>query len=286
MIRRLCLVGLGVLGGSIAKAVRAEGLARDIVAVGRDPARLGVALAEGVVDRVTTALAEGLAGADVAVLCTPVTTLLGSLPAVFAAAGEGVILTDVGSTKARIVAEAERLAERQPRTFIGGHPMAGSERNGYGASRADLFRGALVVVTPTDRSPAEAVKRVGEFWEALGARVMHLDPDTHDRAVGAVSHMPHLVADAVVAAVAAMDPSFLDVAGAGFRDSTRIAASNPTVWREIFQDNRAAVTAAVGAFRVALDRLEALLSTGDERAIETELDRIRGIRQALGGAGR
>ena len=212
MIHRLTIVGLGLLGGSVAKAARAESLAREIVAVGRRVASLEPALADGTVDRITTDIAEGVAGADLVVLATPVATLAAQLPAVWRAAAEGALVTDVGSTKAHIVRTAEALAAQRPLAFIGGHPMAGSNRAGYAIARADLFRGALVILTPTERTSVDALKRVILFWEAVGGRVMSLDPATHDRAVAAVSHLPHLVADALVAAVDRMDPQFFDVA--------------------------------------------------------------------------
>ena len=283
MIRRLTLVGLGLLGGSIAKAARAHALAGEIVAVGRNPARLAEALASGAVDRVTTDIAAGAAGADLCVLCTPVATLAELLPEVWRAAPDDCVITDVGSTKASIVAAADRLAGERALAFVGSHPMAGSEQSGFQAARPDLFRGALVIVTPRDGAHAEPTKRVTELWEALGARVIAMEPRTHDRAVAAVSHMPHLVADALMAAVLRMDPRFVDVAGPGFRDTTRIAASSPAVWREIFQDNRAALGEAVGAFRAALDELERLVTSGSDAAIEAELHRIRRAREALGG---
>ncbi len=286
MIRRLTLVGLGLLGGSIAKAARGLSLAREIVAVGRRLERLRPAIADGVVDQATADLATGVAGAEVCVLCTPVATLGALLPAVWREAPASCIVTDVGSTKGSIVALAERLAGSRPLDFVGSHPMAGSEQSGYAAARADLFRGALVIVTPPERARAEPTKRVSELWEALGGRVVTMDPRTHDRAVAAVSHMPHLVADALMAAVARMDPRFLEVAGPGFRDTTRIAASSPQVWREIFQDNRAALREAVGAFRLALDELERLVTSEADQAIEAELEQIRCARLALGGGSR
>jgi prephenate dehydrogenase len=282
VIRRLTIVGLGLLGGSIAQAARASAVAGEIVAVGRDAERLRGALAEGAIDGVTTDLAEGLRGADLCVLCTPVATLRALLPAVWRAVPDGCVVTDVGSTKAAIVAAAHALDRTRAVPFVGSHPMAGSEQSGYAAARPDLFRGALVIVTPTERSDRTPTKRVAEFWEALGGRVMEMDPETHDRAVAAVSHMPHLVADALVAAVLRADPRFFDVAGAGFRDTTRIAASSPQVWREIFEDNRAALVETLGVFRRALDELETLVTTGEAGAVEAELDRIRRAREALG----
>jgi prephenate dehydrogenase len=281
VIRRLSLVGLGLLGGSVAKAARGLRLADEIVAVGRDRERLEPALRDGMVDRVTTDLADGVGGADFCLLATPVATLAALLPAVWTALPADAVLTDVGSTKAAIVRAAERLGEERPLAFVGSHPMAGSEQAGYRVSRPDLFRGATVILTPTERTESHAVKRVGAFWEALGGRLVTLDPLTHDRATAAISHLPHLVADALVDAVVRMDPRFFEVAGRGFKDTTRIAASDPRVWREIFQENRAGLTEALGAFRAALDHLEGLLAAGDVPAIEGALDRIRRVREEV-----
>jgi prephenate dehydrogenase len=281
VIRRLSLVGLGLLGGSVAKAARGLRLADEIVAVGRDRERLEPALRDGMVDRVTTDLADGVSGADFCLLATPVATLAALLPAVWAALPADAVLTDVGSTKAAIVRAAERLGETRPLAFVGSHPMAGSEQAGYPVSRPDLFRGATVILTPTERTDSHAVKRVGAFWEALGGRLLTLDPLTHDRATAAISHLPHLVADALVDAVVRMDPRFFEVAGRGFKDTTRIAASDARVWREIFQENRVGLTEALGAFRAALDHLEGLLAAGDVPAIEGALDRIRRVREEV-----
>ena len=282
MIRRLAIVGLGLLGGSVAKAARAESMAREIVGIGRNPASLKPALVEGAVDNVTTDLREGLTGADMVVLATPVATLERQMPAVWEAAPPKALITDVGSTKAAIVRGAESLSARKPLDFVGSHPMAGSNLSGFAVSRADLFRGATVILTPTDRTAPDAVKRVTEFWEAVGGRVVTMDPAAHDRAVAAVSHLPHLVADALVDAVFRMDPQFFEVAARGFKDTTRIAASSPEVWREIFEENREALAEAVASFRAALGDLESVLRSGDRVRIEGELERIRKIRAALG----
>ena len=282
MIRRLGLVGLGLLGGSVAKAARAQGLADEIVAVGRDRARLEPALRDGAIDRASTDIAEGVAGVDFCLLATPVATLSALLPDVWRALPSDAVLTDVGSTKAGIVEAAEALArDGRPVAFVGSHPMAGSEQSGYRVSRPDLFQGATVILTPTERTDSHAVKRVAAFWEALGARLVTLDPVTHDRATAAVSHLPHLVADALVDAVVRMDPRFFEIAGRGFKDTTRIAASDPQMWREIFQENRAGLREALGAFRAALDELERLIDAGDASAIEAALDRIRRVREAV-----
>jgi prephenate dehydrogenase len=281
VIPRLTLVGLGLLGGSVAKAARAEGLAREIVAVGRRRESLEPAWKDGAVDHITTNVAEGVRECDLCILATPVATLASLLRDVWRAAPPNAVLTDVGSTKVAIVRTADALHRERPLAFIGSHPMAGSDRSGYHVSRADLFKGALVILTPTPTSAMPALERVREFWQALGARVTTLDPAAHDRAVAAISHLPHLVADALVETVLRMDPGFLDLAAGGFRDTTRIAASNPTVWREIFQENREALGEALATFRGALDDLDRLVGSKDVPAIEGELDRIKRARERL-----
>jgi prephenate dehydrogenase len=190
-------------------------------------------------------------------------------------------VTDVGSTKRDIVRAAERLAEALPLAFVGSHPMAGSDRSGYDVARGDLFQGACVIVTPTDATDPRAVKRVTEFWGAVGARVSTLDPQTHDRVVAAISHLPHLVAYALVDAVARFEPGALEFAARGFKDTTRIAASDERVWREIFFANREALAGTVAGFRRALAELEAGLAAGDAGGLEVALARIRRDREAL-----
>ena len=282
MIDRLAIVGVGLLGGSLAQAVRARALAGEIVGIGRDLSRMEPALRDGVLDRATTNLAEGVAGADRIVLAAPVLVNEPLLARVWAAAPAGAVVTDVGSTKRRIVAAAERLAAgRSEVHFVGSHPMAGSERAGYAVARADLFQNAIVVLTPTEATDSASAKSIGELWAAVGARVVTLDPESHDRAVAAISHLPHAAAWALVDAVVAFEPDALRIAGRGFKDTTRIAASDPDVWREILVDNREALLASLGAFRRALDDLEALVAAGDGPALTAYLARMKTTRERL-----
>jgi prephenate dehydrogenase len=282
VIERLAIVGVGLLGGSLAKAVRAHALAREVVGIGRDVSRMQPALRDGALDRVTADVADGVAGADRIVLAAPVLANEGLLARVWAAAPAGAVVTDVGSTKRRIVAAAERLAAgRRQVHFVGSHPMAGSERAGYAVARVDLFQGAIVVVTPTDATDSAATKSIAELWAAVGARVVALDPETHDRAVAAISHLPHVAAWALVDAVVRFEPDALRIAARGFKDTTRIAASDPDVWREILVDNREAVQASLAAFRRALDDLESLVVGGDGPALTTYLTRMKTTRERL-----
>ena len=282
MIERLAILGVGLLGGSLAKAVRAHGLAREIVGVGRDAGRLAPAVRDGALDRATTDLAEGVAGADRIVLAAPVLVNEALLESVWRAAPAGAVITDVGSTKRGIVLAAERLAAARPEVhFVGSHPMAGSEKSGYAVARVDLFAGATVVVTPRESTDPAVAKGVAELWAALGARVVVLDPDTHDRAVAAISHLPHVAAWALVDAVARFEPDAFTIAARGFKDTTRIAASDPDVWREILTANRSAVRAALLAYRAALDHLESLIASPDTAALTAYLTHMKSTRERL-----
>ncbi len=281
MIGRLAVVGVGLLGGSVALAARASGVAREIVGVGRDRRRLEGPLAAGLVDRVATDVAAGVDGADCVVLAAPVLANERLLEAVWSSAPAAALVTDVGSTKRGIVAAAERLAAGRPLAFLGSHPMAGSEKSGWQVARADLFRGALVIVTPTDATDPRATKGVTALWEALGARVSALDPDSHDRTVAAISHLPHVAAWALVDALGRFEPGAGAFAARGFKDTTRIAASDPPMWRDILLDNRDAIRASLGAFRASLDELERLLAAGDAAGLEELLARLKATREGL-----
>jgi len=279
VIQRLAIVGVGLLGGSIALAARAHGLAREIVGIGRDRTRLEAPLRAGAVDRVTTDLTAGVRDADVLVLAANVLANERLLADAWPAVAPSAVVTDVGSTKRGIVAVAERLPGAH--RFVGSHPMAGSEKSGYAVARPDLFRGAIVIVTPGDASAPGAVKTVTSFWEALGARVSALEPDTHDRVVAAISHLPHVVAWALVEAVGRFEPAALPFAARGFKDTTRIAAADTAMWTEILLSNRDTIVSSLGAFRGALGELERLIATGDRAGIESLLARLKTERETL-----
>lgn len=281
MIGQLAIVGVGLLGGSVAKAARLGGLARRIVGIGRDAGRLRPALDDGTLDLAVTDLDAGVREADFIVLAAPVLTIEGLLERVWRAAPDGTLVTDVGSTKRNIVRASERLAATRPLGFVGSHPLAGSEQAGYRVARADLFRGATVVVTPTEATELAALKKTTEFWEALGARVSSLDPETHDRTVAAISHLPHLIACALVDGAARVEPSALELAARGFRDTTRIAAGDPDMWTEIFLANRDALSATVEAFREALADLQRVIDAGQVDALRAMLTRIKATREQL-----
>jgi len=278
-LRRLTVVGLGLLGGSVARAARARGVAAEIVAVGRHPDALAPARASSLVDVVTDNLAAGMCEADLVVLAAPVGALPDLIRRAWAHLAPGAVLTDVGSVKAEVLAAAESCPAREDVAFVGGHPMAGSEQSGFRASDPELFDGRLTLLTPTRRTPEWAIARVTAFWEALGSHVRRIDVDAHDRGVAAISHLPHLAAYALVAA---SDVEALALAGRGFTDTTRVAASPEALWADIFRGNRAWLLHSLDRYREVLAGWERLIRKGDWGALEAALGRAREMREKVG----
>jgi len=281
---RLTVAGVGLVGGSLAGAVRAARLAGEVVGFGRGMANLRAAHERGLVDRVTQDPAEAVADAEVIVLAAPVGACTALAERFRTHARAGTILTDVGSVKAGLVNDLEaRWSGIGP--VVGGHPIAGSESAGASAARIDLFRGRRCILTPTPRTDATALARVRALWEGIGARVEEMSPTVHDEVLARVSHLPHLVACALAAAVDRTEVGgrlVLDYAGTGFRDTTRIAGSSAELWRDIVLANAPALVAALGEFRTALDRSERAIVTDDAAGLETALTAAQAVRRRLG----
>ncbi|TSE26442.1 Prephenate dehydrogenase [Tepidimonas sediminis] len=261
-VQRLAVIGCGLMGGSFALALRAAGLVRHVVGVARSPEARTRAAARGVADEATDDPAAAARGADVVLLAVPVAATEATLRALAPALADDTLLMDVGSTKADVVAAARAaLDARRLARFVPAHPIAGKEKAGVEHACADLYRGAPVILTPLPQTAADAQRRARTLWQALGARVHAMSPHEHDAALAAVSHLPHLLAFAAMHALAQQPDGgrFLALAGPGFRDFTRIAASDPEVWRDILHANAAEVRAQAAAFRAALDAFEAAL---------------------------
>jgi prephenate dehydrogenase len=284
LFERMLVAGVGLIGGSLALAARTAGLVGEVVGFGRGAANLEVARANGLVDRVTRDAAAAVAGADLVVLAAPVGACA-ELAATFRShARPGAVLTDVGSVKATLVSALE-AAWAGIGPVVGTHPIAGSEESGASAARADLFQGRLCIVTPTPATDAVAKMRVRSLWEGVGARIEEMPAVVHDDILARVSHLPHLVAYALVGAANQHTGGrrVLDYAGSGFADTTRIAASPPVLWRDIALANAAALRLALQEFRVELGRLEQLLAAGDAAGLEAALDDAQRLRRALDG---
>jgi prephenate dehydrogenase len=284
----LCIVGLGLMGGSLALALRSHVERSNvptfnvqrIVGVSRSKETLAAARASGAVDVATADLAEGVAEADVIVLATPVRTILQMLPQVGRHARPGALVIDMGSSKARICAAmADLPAGLQP---VGGHPMCGKEIAGFAAAEAGLYRNRPFVLCPLERTAPAALQTACALAQAAGARVMVLDPHAHDRAVAAISHLPYAVAASLVAAVeAGGDELAWTLAASGFRDTTRVAASDVDMMLDILLTNRVALLDQLDAFNIQLAILRAALADGDEATLHAFLSAARARRAGM-----
>jgi prephenate dehydrogenase len=273
---RATIIGVGLIGGSLAMAMRRRRLAREVIGVARVPETVGAARTRGAIDRGTTDPVEGVAGAELVVLATPPELVVPIAREVLPHLDAGAIMTDVASVKGEIVRGIEEaLAPESGVAFVGGHPMAGNEGRGLAAASEDMFEGTVYLLTRTPRTPDPALDRLTAFARALGARPMVMDPDAHDRAVARVSHLPYLLAAALMGA--AEDETA--VAGPSFLGATRVAGSPVPMWAQICRLNRREILEALHALRRELERLEGALSDGTE--LDALLEDARNARLKL-----
>lgn len=279
IVDRLALVGTGLIGGSFALALKQAGAVREVLGVGRNPARLTVARELGLIDRAADWAEAGQA--DCILLAMPVGETEAVLNKLAPHLKAGAIVTDAGSTKANVVEAARAALGTRFADFVPGHPIAGSEQSGPGAARADLYQGKRVVLTPQDETRADAVATVRALWEAAGAQVEILEAAQHDRIFAAVSHLPHLAAFALVDDLAqrADGDTFFRFAASGFRDFTRIAGSSPEMWRDIALANREALVAELDAYLASLQALRSAVSADDAEALLAIFSRARAARE-------
>lgn len=269
MIERLCIIGVGLIGGSLARALKRAGACGDVVGCGRDEASLLRAVELGVIDRYHTDPAAAVEGADVIVLAVPLGTMESVMRVIAPAVGAKAVITDVGSAKGSVVAAAEAAFGKVPGRFVPGHPIAGTEKSGVEASFAELFRGRRVILTPLPGTDADAHRQVRRMWESTGAEVVDMEVGHHDEVLAATSHLPHMLAFALVDTLARMHEKaeIFRYAAGGFRDFTRIASSDPAMWRDICLANREAVVAMMDRFSGDLAELRNAIAREDGAAI-------------------
>jgi prephenate dehydrogenase len=268
--RKISIIGVGLLGGSIGLAARRGRLAGEIAGYVRRRASLKDCERAGAVDYATTDLLAAVSNADLVILCTPLAQMRTLAQQFLPALKRGAIVTDVGSVKADVVRELESLIAGAGAHFIGSHPMAGGEKMGVLAARADLFANALNILTPTKKSNAAAVRKLDKFWQALGARTLRLDAAQHDLLVSRSSHLPHVAAAALAGLV--LNPAQPKAQGTlcatGFRDTTRVASGSPEMWRDIALANRKNITRSVEAYMAELKKFQSALKSGSAAAVE------------------
>ena len=262
-MKRLAVIGVGLIGGSFALGLKKAKAVAHVVGVGRNPANLKVAMERGILDSIAPDAATAARDADLVLVAAPV----GQYPEIFSSLRETkALITDAGSTKRDVIAAARKALGKSIARFVPGHPIAGAEKSGAAAANADLFRNRRVVLTPLAENEEDSVSKIQNLWSACGAKVSRMDADEHDAVLAAVSHLPHLLAFALVHEVAQRPNSaeLFSFAAGGFRDFTRIASSHPEMWRDICVANRDRLLDEVSRFSKRLERVKALLDSPAE----------------------
>ncbi len=267
----VAIVGVGMIGGSIGLGLKQRGAASQVIGIGRNSTSLDLAQEIGAIDFATTEMASGVKDAQLIVVCTPVACVADHVAEIFQHSPPDAVVTDAGSTKASIVhsieswiAQANSQGDRSAYQFIGSHPLAGSEKTGPLAARGDLLEGRKVIITPTEHSSSEAKKTVEQFWQTLGAKVFEMNPPKHDETLAAISHLPHLIASALSAGTAGQN---LEFAASGWLDTTRVAAGDVELWRQIFVENREGTLKSLDKFETVLAEFRLALEKMDEEKL-------------------
>lgn len=281
--KKLTIIGVGLIGGSLAMVLRKKGMVGEIIGVGRGVSNLELAVKLDVIDKFTTDAASGVMDADLVVVATPVASIDEVLKKIAPHLKEGAILTDVGSVKGAIVKAAEKLLPSGVH-FVGGHPIAGTEESGVGAAFPTLFENHKCILTPTAKTNREALEKIKKAWEAAGSEVILMDDSKHDKILAAVSHLPHVIAYSLVNTVDDVkdfEESILKYSAGGFRDFTRIASSSPEMWRDICVLNKEATLDMITRFEKTLSRLKNHIEKSDGHEIFKEFDKSKRARDSI-----
>jgi cyclohexadieny/prephenate dehydrogenase len=280
MLRKLTIIGPGLLGGSIGMAARNRKLAARVAVWARRPEAADQARQSGAADEISSDLREVVTNAELVVLATPIGVMRDLAEQMKPALEKNCVVTDVGSVKYPVVVALTDVLAGHAQ-FVGSHPMAGSEQSGIEAARADLFERAVCILTPTDDTDKTAVQRVHDFWKSIGCTVWTISPQVHDEVIARVSHLPHVLAAALVNTVCAESAQRLRFVGPGFRDSTRVAAGPPPMWTEICIENRHELARALDEFIEELQKFRAALENADAVELQTLLKRAKHFRDEL-----
>ena len=283
LINRLAVIGVGLIGGSLARALREKGAVGEIVGIGRGAANLQRAVELGVIDRYEHDLQAGVVDADMVFIATPVCTIIDIVAAIAPALADGAIVTDGGSVKEELTHRCEALLPDSAH-FVGGHPIAGTENSGVEASFSTLYKGKLCIITPTKATDGRSLAKVVSMWRIAGSEVVMMSPTKHDKVVAAISHLPHMVAYSLVTAVGdydGCDENILKYSAGGFRDFTRIASSDPVMWRDIALQNKSALLEMMDFYAVIHARLRTLIETADAAGLESFFESSRNHRESI-----
>ena len=283
LIDRLTVIGVGLIGGSVASALKERGLVGQVVGCARNTQTLDIAMERGLIDSGTTNVGEAVSSANVVFLATPVGTMTSLLPQVGEALQTGAIVTDAGSTKRRVVDIARGVLADRFEHFVPGHPVAGSESSGPEAARSDLFVDHWTVLTPTAETNSTSVQKITQLWEQIGSHIKIMEVDVHDRVLGMTSHLPHIVAYALVSQLAQQvdQDDCLALAAGGFFDITRVAGSDPVMWRDICLDNKVVTVELINAYQTILDRIKESITGSDGESLEELFKAAKLLRNRL-----
>ncbi|HEY0818986.1 MAG TPA: prephenate dehydrogenase/arogenate dehydrogenase family protein [Rhizobacter sp.] len=270
MFNQLGVIGCGLMGGSFALALKRAGLVKRVIGYSKSPSTTERARKMGVIDDTAESALLAVSGSDIVIMAVPVSASEATFKAIRHLVEPGVLFMDVGSTKRDVVDAARRVLKERVGSFVPAHPIAGKEVSGVAHADASLYAGRQVIITPLPQTNAELVQKATDVWSAIGAQVLRMTPENHDAAFAAVSHLPHMLAFAFFNSVAKQPAGrdFLSLAGPGFRDFTRIAASDPEVWRDILMSNREEILKQSMRFRHTLDALEHVIKTSNVEALE------------------
>ena len=280
MFEQLGLIGCGLMGGSFALALKKAGLVKRVVGYSKSPSTTERARQMGVIDVEAPSALLAVSGPDLVLLAVPVSATEATFKAIRHLVHKNTLVMDVGSTKREVVDAARRVLRDQVGVFVPAHPIAGKELAGVEHADADLYTGRQVILTPIERTYTTQLTKAEQVWTALGCHVLQMSPEEHDAAYAAVSHLPHLLAFALMNAIGDQESgkAFLELAGPGFRDFTRIAASDPSVWRDILVSNREELLAQSRHFQRALHALESAIDSSDPDALEVLIDQASNAR--------
>ena len=268
MINKITIIGVGLIGGSLARALKEKNLAKDVFGYGRDQARLEDAQKLNIIDQFSTSIEEAIVGAEIIVFATPVGTFQSILGEIEPLITENVIITDVGSTKSDIVNIVHNVLKVKSNCFIPAHPIAGKERSGFEVSDSMLFDGKKVIITPQENNSSDSIQVIEEMWKGVGAEVDFMSAESHDNLLGMTSHLPHMLAFSLVNYLVNQNPTASIYAGGGFKDFSRIASGDAIMWRDICLQNKDQIICHLKGYQSTLnDLLEAI---GDENSKKLE----------------
>jgi prephenate dehydrogenase len=278
---RVTILGVGLIGSSFALALKKNGLCNEVIGYGRGEKNLQKAKEKTIIDAFELDPVKSCVGSDLVLFATPVGSFVDIAKKIRTSLNRGAIVSDVGSVKGKLVRDMEALMPEGV-YFIGGHPIAGSNRSGIDTAAADIFKGAKCIITPTENTDKDALEKVIALWKNLGSFVKLINPDEHDRIYASVSHLPHLIAYLIVNTIADIDSSYLNFSGQGFMDTTRIASSSPELWRDICLFNKDNLLESIEIFKNNLDRVSQYLRVYDSESLERDFKKAQTLREGIG----